>query len=372
MPEAKVLSFPTRRVSGGRPSCDRDATVQGYLSTAADGRDPGLVRTLFADPDALIVLGTHLRARSNSSPEEVASEAAYAYTQIARSTERVGFLDEREFFMGEMALLAATTSRALGRRQDTELWLDRAEANYRHVVNSEPQLGRSAYVRLALRYDMRRYDDVLELLPSIALTFRKLGMAADLAKCHFLEAMALKDLGRVGEAEACFVRLTSDQDFQAEPAWVGAALVHLGSLQSDGGRFPEALSCYARARPLLEATKQATTLADLKMMVGDTLRRTGHPIAAIEAYRESVEDHARLGLATRTAYLRVVLAEGLLEAGRPREAEWELLAALPTIEEQKMLPEALLAVGLLRESVQQRKTDPKALSAVRSCLQAQG
>ena len=31
---------------------------------------------------------------------------------------------------------------------------------------------------------------------------------------------------------------------------------------------------------------------------------------------------------------------------RPREAEWEILAALPTIEEQKMVPEGFAAVGV--------------------------
>ena len=68
--------------------------------------------------------------------------------------------------------------------------------------------------------------------------------------------------------------------------------------------------------------------------------------------------------------MRVMLAEALLEAGRPREAEWELLAALPTINEQQMVPEGFAAVVLLQESVKQRKTDPKALSELRQYLQS--
>ncbi len=370
MPEGRVLRFPDR----GRAACgslnDLDAQVRSYLETSISSRELDLVKSILCNPDALIVLGKQLRARMNAEPEQIAVEASRAYAHMAASAERIGFLDEREFFLGEMALIVASTSRVLGRRQETELWLDRAEANYRHVLNAEPQLGRTAYVRLALRYDMRRYDEVLEFLPSVALSFQKLGMTTDLAKCYFLEAMSLKDLGRLEQAETCFARLTEGSEFQAEQAWVGAALVHSGSLKSDRGKFSEALKSYALAMPLLEVTHQYTTLADLKMMVGDTLRRTGHTAAALAAYRESINDHARLGMAARTAYLRVVLAEGLLEAGRPREAEWELRAALPTIEQEKMAPEALLAVGLLRESVSQRNTDAKALSALRECLQA--
>ncbi len=105
-------------------------------------------------------------------------------------------------------------------------------------------------------------------------------------------------------------------------------------------------------------------------MLGGTLRRMGHIGAALEAYREAVKDHVTLGMAARVAYLRVLFAEVLIEAGKAREAEWEILAALPTIEDEKMAPEGLAAVALLRESVRQRKTDPKALLELREYLQA--
>ena len=58
-----------------------------------------------------------------------------------------------------------------------------------------------------------------------------------------------------------------------------------------------------------------------------------------------------------------------MKPDRPREAEWELLAALPTINEQQMVPEGFAAVVLLQESVKQRKTDPQALSELRQYLQ---
>jgi hypothetical protein len=104
-------------------------------------------------------------------------------------------------------------------------------------------------------------------------------------------------------------------------------------------------------------------------MVAETLRRIGQLRAAVDAYREAVNDFVQLGMQTQAAYLRVVLSEALLEAGRHREAEWELLAALPTINEQKMVPEGFAAVALLQQSVKLRKTDPSALSELRRYLQ---
>ena len=43
------------------------------------------------------------------------------------------------------------------------------------------------------------------------------------------------------------------------------------------------------------------------------------------------------------------------------QAEWEVRAALPIIEEEKMVPEGFAALTLLRESLRRRKLDRQAL-----------
>ena len=69
-------------------------------------------------------------------------------------------------------------------------------------------------------------------------------------------------------------------------------------------------------------------------------------------------------MAIMEARIRLVLAETLLAFGRDTEAEAEILAALPTIQEGKLRPEGVGALFLLRESVRRRKTDSKALRQV--------
>jgi tetratricopeptide (TPR) repeat protein len=315
-------------------------------------------------------LFTRLWEVINTAPATVTEVAPEIYKWVSARDEKQFFFDERDYFLGESALLAAGSHRLLGKREETERWLDRADANFRHTVAPAAHLARVSYTRLTLRYDTHRHDDLLELIPSVTLTFKKLGMLNDYAKCEFLQAMSLKEIGRVDEAATVFERLALSHQNSIDSGLVGMALVNLGGLRSEQGAFDKATLAYAQAAPLLQQAKRFSALADLKMMLGGTLQKTGQLTAAVEAFRESVNDHLALGMETRAAYIRLATAGALLEAQRPREAEWEIRAALPTIDEQGMAAEAVAAISILRESVQQRKTDPKALLEVREYLQA--
>src|SRR5262249_15635988 len=113
------------------------------------------------------------------------------------------------------------------------------------------------------------------------------------------------------------------------------------------------------------------TLPYLRSTMGETFRRLGQNDAAIHAYKMSVKDYTDLGMETMAAYTRLVLAETLIAADRPREAEWEILQALPTIDEQRMVPEGFAAMALLRESIKRKMADPNALRELREHLQNQ-
>lgn len=369
MPDtARILPFRGR--SSPVP-CTREvatARARAFLETPRAGRTEAALRAALSDGDVLTSLCSILWDLINTSPSVVADEAPLIHKWLSTRSEREFFFDERDYFLGEVALLAGGSSRHLGRRSEAESWFDRSDASFRHTVAPAAHLARVAYNRLALRYDMNRHDDVLELLPSAALTFRRLGMQADLAKCGFLEAMSLKMLGRLDEAANRLEQLTSSDEVDA--AFRGMALVNLGNLYSSQGSTERALVAYGQARQLLDTGRHSFVLADLKAMVGDTLRGMGRASDAPDAYREAIADYLVLGMSTRAAYIRIVLAEALLEAKKPREAEWEILAALPTIDQQAMVPEGLAAVALLRESVSQRKTDPRALVELRNYLQA--
>jgi hypothetical protein len=66
------------------------------------------------------------------------------------------------------------------------------------------------------------------------------------------------------------------------------------------------------------------------------------------------------------AALHLVVADLLLNQGAEAQAEWEIRAALPIIDEEKMVPEGMAAYALLRESVRRRKIDQNALRDVQA------
>ena len=271
--------------------------------------------------------------------------------------------------MGEFALIAGGAFRQLGRREESFRWFERAEAGFRHTLNPAPKLAEVAYSRLALKYDVRQFSEVLELIPSLLKSYRKMGMAKEFAKTEFLRGMTLKAMERTEAAQRCFEELSAALRSVPDSPLSGHVLVEIGALCASGGRYDEALDNYQRAFALLSRGDNPIFLAHLKATVGETLVLKGAFEKGVAAYHEAIADYKALDMGTQAAYLGIVTAETLVQAGRWREAEWEILNALPTIDEQRMVPEGFAAIALLRESVRQRKTDPNALREVREHLQ---
>ena len=308
-----------------------------------------------------------LQGKMNREPLATAEEAVRIFELISKSESKIGVFDEPDFFSGEIALIAATAFRHLGKFEIAERWLDRADGSFRLTVDPGPATARVAYARLAIRYDRRESDRVLEALPSLIQGFQRLRMVPELRKARFLEGMALKQSGDDLSALTCFEKLRADLP-NGDIALLPRVLIEIGSEQSRQSRFEEAVVTFEQAADLLTQASDPVMLADLKGTIAETYRAKGELNVAVDCYRVALAQFAKLGMQARVAYYRVIIAETLLLADRAREAEWEILAALPVIEEQKMLSEGVAAVGLLRESVRRRNTDQNALRDIRHQL----
>src|SRR5262245_29104175 len=202
--QGRVLAFPVRQSAKAPSRAEALARAEKYLAIPTEKRTTESEIAHLEDADTLSSICAVLRDRLNVNPGEVFSEAKSLYEWLSVPRRTVGFFDESDYFRGESALLAGSAARLLGSREETERWLDRADACFRHTINPAPMLARVAYARLALKFDMRRYEEVAELVPSLHLTFGKLAMAEDYWKCRFLEAMALKDMGNLDAAVGAF------------------------------------------------------------------------------------------------------------------------------------------------------------------------
>ena len=368
---ARVLQFPTKCLSRtALTPIQASCVAREYWSLKPEARTSEVRSRALSNPDVLVSVLGLLRDREQVAPGLVAEEASAIYFWVETADWAFGSFDERDYFLAESAYLAGNSSRLLGNRENAIRWLDRADANFRHTVNPAPGLANVAFVRLALQFEIGNLARVLETIPLVRSSFERLGMSSGVAKSLLLHAMTLKCNGQVKNALELLEPVLGWEESKLDLALRGRIVSELGDLYQLDGRFELAMTAYGEALGLLRKCETTAATADLKMFVGEAYRQRDSLSVALEAFRAAAADYQELGLTTRLAYLRVFIAETLLRLNRNREAEWEILAALLTIEEKKMVPEGFAAVALLKESVRRRKTDTNALRELREHLKA--
>ena len=143
MPEvAKVLPFRAR--VGAVPLLARGgvSACSGLSESSSADRSEQTSTSAYSDGDVLTAVCSQLWELINTTPADVAEESPRIYQWLSAKTARDFFFDERDFFLGESALLAAGSFRLLGKREETERWLDRADASFRHTVAPAAHLAR--------------------------------------------------------------------------------------------------------------------------------------------------------------------------------------------------------------------------------------
>lgn len=365
---AKVLPF--RRRLDSEPIAFTDAlhTAREYLSTAEESRSESFKDEHLSNCDVLLAVCKSLREGLEAAPATTATESTTLYRWVSSRLSLPVVFDEREYLLGEMSLIAAKALRLLGKLIEAEGWLDRSESAFRHTVNPAPSLAGVGFERLALRFANGRYEETLELLPSLESSFLKLGMGLDHAKTRFLEAVTLRATGRTNEHLALLHDLDQDPAVQGCPSLHGQVLVHIGNHEASTGDFGAASVTYEKALPIVLKGNRPVALCELKWSIGNAYRSQGSLSRAVESYRAAKNDYLSLGLRGFVTQLSLVIAETLLALNKDREAEWEILSVLPTIEEERMVPEGMAAFALLKESVRRRKTDAGALRELREHL----
>ena len=338
----------------------RDAAEAALAAAPAD-RIEHARRLGLEDPELLLCVSEILRSRLEATPLPVRDESEFFYRFLDKPVRQIGVHDEREYFLGEFALTAATASRFLFRVEEAKSWVRRAEANFALVQNANAQWGRVSYQRLALALEAREFEEVLELAPLWANAFHRLEMSEDALKCRFLEGTAHRELGNLPLAIRIFSDVFAEAERFANLRLMAQAANNLARYHADAGDTDLALSYARKALPLLQQLGSQVHLVKLRWSMGELLRREGKIPAALEAYRQAQSDARELGMRGDLAAIHLVVADLLLEAGQEAQAEWEIRAALPIIDEEKMVPEGIAALSLLRESVRRRQIDKQAL-----------
>ncbi len=313
------------------------------------------------NPELLLAICETLRSQLESAPTVARENAEFFYRFVEQSGRRIGLHGEREYFLAELALTAGTASRFLFRTDEARLWFHRAELNSKLLPNADALGARVAYQRLALLIEERRLEQILELAPKWAATFESLGLPEDSLKCRFLVGLAQAEMGETRRAIDIYKRILDDAERLGFLRLVAQAANNLTRFHADLGEIEEALNYARRALPLQRKLNDRVGAAKLQWNVGALLRKQGKHGAALGAYRRAQYQARDMGLRGDVAALHLTVAELLLETGQEVQAEWEIRAALPIIDEEKMVPEGIAALSLLRESLRRRQIDKQAL-----------
>ena len=352
----RLISFPSRL----SPDAG-DISAKTILAIPAEDRVSRAIDLALDDPDVLLSLCGCVREFLDSAPATAHTEATFFYGYVKSPPRSIGLFDERDYFLGEFALIAGTACRQLSLRDEARLWFDRSEAAFRSSVNSVADLSRLSYQRLALRLEERQLDAVLELTPGLVESFQRLGMRQDEVKARFLEGLALMESERLEESiekfeEIC--RVASEIKAERLLASAYGNLTHIYGILGDPVR---AITASQQAIPTLTRLNDRVALAKVQWGLAVLLRECGRISDSIDAYTASQREFAALGMRADVAALNLVLADLYLEQGREEIALGCVLSALPVIDDLGMVPEGMAAMALLRESVRQQRINRVAL-----------
>lgn len=353
----RVLPFPHRLISPG----DVEKAAALILETPMGERTVRIPASKLEEPEVLLALCLRIQGMLDSMPAIARDEAEFLYRFVRVPERPVGLFDEREYFLGELALLAGTACRQLSRRDEARLWFDRSEAGFRHTLNAVADLARLAYQRLALRMEERHLDAVLELVPSLIQSFDKCGLPEEALKARFLEGLAWMEGERIGEAIQAFRDIAADAERLGSEKLLASAYGNLTHLYGMMGDAQGAMECSRLAIPVLRRLNDRVALAKLQWGLATLLRETNQILPAVDAYRSAQKEFEEIGMRADVAALHLVVADLLLELGQDAGAIESVLQALPVIGELQMVSEGMAALQLLRESLRDKRIDREAL-----------
>src|SRR6266511_2238695 len=288
----RVLPFPFRSATPD----EGKAAASRVLATPIPERLQNAASLDIEGPECLLSLCSFLREWMDASPAHVLDEAEFFYRFVELPRREIGIFDERDYFLGELALIAGTACRHLSRRDEARLWFDRSEAGFRHTVNATAELSRVAYQRLALRLEERHLEAVLEMVPPLIESFRKLEMPEDVLKCRFLEGLALMESGRLADAATVFRAVTHEARELRSDKLLALAYTNLTQIHGILGETEEAVLSSRLALPILRHLEDRIGIAKVQWGIANLLLGQVQVVASIEAYRAAQQEFERIGM----------------------------------------------------------------------------
>jgi tetratricopeptide (TPR) repeat protein len=301
-----------------------------FHAVPPEERSEELNRAFLSDAESLFVICATLREERNSEPAKANDEARGLFQWVLSDFRPVAFLEEKDYFLTQLAITVATCQRWLGRREECAAWLGIAEERNARTRNVEAGKSEIELVRLVGQEEMGRPREVIASLGPLQARLSSEGMSTALAQSEMLLAACLKDIGKEDDAIEPLKRALANPVIDRKPILKAYALALLADAYTILGSA-EAEECFAAATRILREHECPTAEAWLGLVVGQRRRLCEDLDAALLAHRSARRRYEELGLTTWAAYARLLAAEVLLSKGRYRDAEDEIREALPLL-----------------------------------------
>lgn len=342
-------------------------TVRDFLTLPFQDRSPDLTLRFLNEPAVVLTVSTRLAVFRNVSPAMAANEAAFAYTCLLEACDGIE-LESRNHLAAEFALSVCVATRHLGRFSESTAWALRAGRLFAKTESGDAFQAQVDFQHLCIAYERGEFRWVTDRVAAVISSLRAKDPTNQLGRCQFVQALALKDEGLFQEALGRLEGLRNSIDGEADPLLLGLVLANMGESLAGMSNYAAAMRYLQDAIELLRVANVPFAVANFRGILGEVLRDQGRLTEAIDSYRAGLASYCDLEMSARAAYLRVILAETLIAAGREGEATAEILRALPILRREQLVPSALAALTLLQESLRRQEIDPHALRQLRDHL----
>jgi hypothetical protein len=321
---------------------------------------PGGAAALSIGPETLLAICDHLLLLIEAEPTRALDAARLLHQRLGERTD-IESSQDRVYFLGELALIAGTASRVLSKRDESRSWFGLAERAFQSDPSSSPHLERVGYQRLALTFEERNFASTLEQAPQLAERFRELDLAEHSLKCQFLAAGALKETDQFDMALVEFRRIRDEALAVGLDNLAALATSNISQIHAFLGEAEQTILEARIAAATLARLNNRIALPKVQLAVGYLLWKERRFVDAIEAFRLAQQQFAERQMPADIAAIHLVVADLFLEMNQASEARREILAALPVIDELRLVSEGIAALSLLRGSVQRQQIDREAL-----------
>jgi tetratricopeptide (TPR) repeat protein len=248
--------------------------------------------------------------------------------------------------------------------------LDRAAKAYAHLLVSERDLARIAYVRGTVLWTQQKFTEAIEEERRAAALYAALADNDGFTRARLMEAILLMRLRDFVPAKKAFQELyASASENDLTRARAGSSLADCLIAMGDTG---EALRYATEAEQIFRASNLPTEAARLQWTIAYATLVSGNSDEAVSRLQSVVRQLSGLRMESDAALAKLDLVEAYVAVGRVIDASPVASEILRYFKTHDMLTGALTAAAFVEEAAKQKRLTRRQVSEVRDYLKRLG